>query len=109
MRMRSVLIAAALTSLAPTSVAAQYAAGLRAPTGISDGLGVAFGMGCVFAASQRLASGLNAEMSEGSVGLTREDALPDDLAAFMPAADANSTILRFETPEGNIWTLYDER
>ncbi|MGB3721344.1 MAG: hypothetical protein WA979_00815 [Pacificimonas sp.] len=99
-------VASACVCSVPAS--AQYAAGLRAPEGISDGLAVAFGMGCVFAASQRLAPGLNYELGDGADSVTLETSLPDDVARFMPAAEADAKILRYETPEGDVWTLYNE-
>lgn len=110
MMKRLALLLALLLPLGATPAAAQMAPGLRAPTGVADGVGDAWMMGCYFAATDRPAVGLNLPLGDlAGPDLHAATSIPDELRAFIDTLADEVRVAVLDAPGGAVWMFFDAR
>ena len=105
------IVAAAAVALGAQGlpVAAQMAPGVRAPTGVAQGVGQAWLLGCFFASSQRPAPGLNLGFELVPPSLHPPTRIPDDLRPLIMSLEDHVRPAVLDTPGGEVWMFYDPR
>lgn len=110
MRVRLHVAAVFLAMLAPAttrSASAQIAPGVRPPANIAEGVSMAELFGCISAASDRPADGLNMPLDKSLEGVALHEALPASLASKVGKLGSRARILSLATPEGIVWIAFD--
>lgn len=101
---------AAAAALASASAEAQIAPGVRAPQSVAEAAADAWMLGCVFAAAERPAAGLNLGFELAGPGLHAVNALPSaDLLPLIGTLPDRTRIAVLEAPGGQAWMFHDPK